>query len=59
MFTILKTRPCAANDPTIRHLELKLMRFNKGVQRPTATQTDYLTRERIAVQLAEARAYLC
>ena len=59
MFAVLKTAPCQADDLTVRHLELKLKRFVRRTQRANATHTDYLTRDRLATQLAEARTYLC
>lgn len=59
MLAILNTRPCLANDLTIRHLERKLKRFEQRIRKPSATQSDYITRDRLALQLAEARTYLC
>jgi len=59
MFAVFKARPCLAHDLTIRHLELKLRHYNRRTQKVNATQTDYMTRDRVAAQLLEARAYLC
>lgn len=39
--------------------ERKLKRYERRSQRPNATQSDYNTRHRLAVQLAEAQTYLC
>ena len=59
MLTLLNKRPCLTSDLTIRHLERKLKRFDKRIQKDTATQSDYITRDRLASQLSEARTYLC
>ena len=59
MLALFNNRPCLANDLTIRHLERKLKRFDKRIKKPAATQSDYITRDRLALQLAEARSYLC
>jgi len=59
MLALLNNRPCLSNSLTIRHLERKLKRFEKITQKPTATQSDYITRDRLALQLVEARTYLC
>lgn len=59
MFKLLKTRPCLPHDLTIRHLERKLKRYERRVQKTDARQSDYVTRDRVAIQLEEARAYLC
>ena len=59
MLAILKKRPCLPNDLTIRHLEMKLKRYERRTQKPNAKNSDYITRDRISLQLAEARAYLC
>jgi len=59
MLAILRQRPCLPNDLTIRHLEMKLKRYERRIQKPNAKNSDYLTRDRVALQLAEARSYLC
>jgi len=59
MLAILRQRPCLPNDLTIRHLEMKLKRYERRIQKPNAKNRDYLTRDRVALQLAEARSYLC
>jgi len=59
MLAILKQRPCLPNDLTIRHLEMKLKRYERRTQKPNAKHSDYITRDRVALQLVEARAYLC
>jgi len=59
MLAILKQRPCLPNDLTIRHLEMKLKRYERRTQKPNAKESDYVTRDRVALQLVEARAYLC
>ena len=59
MLAILNRRPCLPNDLTIRHLEMKVKRYERRITKPNAKQSDYVTRDRVALQLAEARAYLC
>ena len=59
ILTLLKRRPCLPNDLTIRHLEMKLKRYERRIAKPNAKQSDYITRDRVAHQLREARAYLC
>ena len=59
MLALLKKRPCLPNDLTIRHLEMKLKRYDRRTQKPNAKESDYITRDRVALQLVEARAYLC
>ncbi|MDB2439347.1 hypothetical protein N9W89_11580 [Hellea sp.] len=59
MLAILNKRPCLPHDLTIGHLERKLQRFERRTQKPNARDSDYVTRDRIAQQLAEARTYLC
>jgi len=59
MLALFKNRPCVASDLTIRHLERKLKNFEKRIQKDSATQSDYITRDRLALQLVEARTYLC
>lgn len=59
MLSVLKSRPCLPADLTIRHLELKLKRYERRTQKPNAKPSDYATRDRVATQLAEARTYLC
>jgi len=59
MLDILNRRPCLPNDLTIRHLEMKLKRYERRTQKPNAKNSDYITRDRVALQLTEARAYLC
>ena len=59
MLAHLKKRPCLPNDLTIRHLENKLGRYERRIQKPNAKSSDYITRDRVALQLSEARAYLC
>ena len=59
MLALLRQRPCLPNDLTIRHLEMKLKRYERRIQNPNAKNSDYLTRDRVALQLAEARSYLC
>jgi len=59
MLALLKKRPCLPNDLTIRHLEMKLKRYERRIQKPNAKQSDYVTRDRVALQLVEARSYLC
>ena len=59
MLALLKKRPCLPNDLTIHHLEMKLKRYDRRTQKPNAKESDYITRDRVALQLVEARAYLC
>ena len=59
MLSLFQKRPCASSDLTIMHLERKLKRYERRSQRPNATQSDHNTRQRLAVQLAEAQTYLC
>jgi len=59
MLALLKKRPCNSHDITIRHLERKLRRLNKRVESTYAMPSDYNSRDRVATQLAEAKAYLC
>ena len=59
MLSILKKRPCLPADLTIKHLERKLMRYERRTQKPHAKASDYATRDRVAIQLAEAKTYLC
>jgi len=59
MLALKHNRPCLPNDLTIRHLEIKLKRYERRTQKPNAKQSDYITRDRVASQLIEARAYLC
>ena len=59
MLALLKKRPCLPNDLTIRHLEMKIKRYDRRTQKPNAKESDYITRDRVALQLVEARAYLC
>ena len=59
MLAILQNRPCLSSDLTIRHLEMKLKRYERRTQKPNAKQSDYVTRDRVALQLVEARTYLC
>jgi len=59
MLSLLKMRPCAASDITLTHLERKLQRYERRTQKPNAKSSDYVTRDRLVVQLSEARNYLC
>ena len=59
MLAFLQNRPCLSNELSLRHLEVKLKRYERRTQKPNAKHSDYITRDRLAVQLAEARAYLC
>ncbi len=59
MLALLNRRRCMSNNLTLRHLERKLNNFDKRIQKDTATETDYITRDRLAHQLVEARTYLC
>ena len=59
MLALLQQRPCMASDMTIMHLERKLKRYERRTQKPNAKQSDYTTRDRVAIQLAEASTYLC
>lgn len=59
MLSILKSRPCLPADLTIMHLERKLQRYDRRTQKPNAKQSDYITRDRVAAQLIEAKQYLC
>lgn len=59
MLSVLKKRPCLPVDLSILHLERKLKRYEQKTQRPNAKENDYITRDRIAIQLAEAKTYLC
>ena len=59
MLSVLKSRPCLPSDLTIRHLERKLKRYERRTQKPNAKASDYATLERVSVQLAEAKTYLC
>ena len=59
MLALLKQRPCMASDMTIMHLERKLKRYECRTKRSNASPSDYITRDRVAIQLAEARTYLC
>jgi len=56
MFSILKKRPCLASDLTIRHLELKLRRYDRKIQKSSAKASDYTTRDRLQTQLMEAKS---
>ena len=59
MLSILQKRPCLPGDLTINHLQRKLKRYERRTQKPHAKQSDYITRDRITIQLAEAKTYLC
>jgi len=59
MLSLLKSRPCLPSDLTIMHLERKLKRYQRRTQKPNAAPSDYITRDRLALQLAEAKTYLC
>jgi len=59
MLKLFNARPCFSTDLTIMHLQRKLNRLDSRIQKTTATQADYINRERVAFQLADARAYLC
>jgi len=59
MLSILQSRPCLPGDLTIIHLERKLKRYERRTKKPNAKQSDYTTRDRVAIQLAEAKTYLC
>ena len=59
MLSILPKRPCFPTDLTIMHLERKLKRYERKTQKPNAPDIDFATRDRIALQLAEAKTYLC
>lgn len=59
MLAVLRKGPCLSNDLTIRHLEMKLKHYESRTQKPNAKNSDYVTRDRVALQLVEARAYLC
>lgn len=59
MLSLFTKRPCVSSDLTIMHLERKLKRYERRTQRPNAKQSDHITRDRLAVQLAEAQTYLC
>ena len=59
MLALLNNRPCLSGSLTIKHLEIKLKHYDRKVQKPNAALSDYNTRDRIAVQLAEAKTYLC
>lgn len=55
MLSILFPRKCRASDVTLVHLEHKLARLERCTQKPNAKDSDYIARDRVAVQLAEAR----
>ncbi len=59
MLKLLNARPCFPQDLTIMHLQRKLNRLDTRIQKTTATQADYVNRDRVATQLADAKAYLC
>ncbi len=59
MLRLFNARPCFPQDLTIMHLQRKLNRLDSRIKKTTATQADYINRERIAVQLDDAKAYLC
>lgn len=59
MLSLLNKRPCLPGNLTIMHLERKLRRYERKAQKPNADHSDYTTRDRLAVQLAEAKTYLC
>ncbi len=59
MLAIFQKRPCLPNDLTIMHLERKLKRYDRKIKKPNAPESDYITRERVVSQLAEAKKYLC
>ena len=59
MLSAFTKKPCLATDLTIRHLERKLRRYDRKIQKSSAKPSDYTTRERVQIQLAEARSYLC
>ncbi len=59
MLSVLKRRPCLPADLSILHLERKLKRYEQKTQRPNAKPNDYITRDRLAIQLVEAKTYLC
>jgi len=52
MLAFLQNRPCASNELSLRHLEVKLKRYERRTQKPNAKHSDY-------IKLAEARPYLC
>ncbi len=56
--TFLKT-PCFSNDITIQYLTRRLRRLDRRIERSNAKPEDYVNRDRVAIQLAEAREYLC
>ena len=59
MLKLFNARPCFSSDLTIKHLQRKLKRLDTRIQKTSATQADYINRERVAVQLNDAKAYLC
>ena len=59
MLAILQQRPCLPGNLTIMHLEAKLARYERKTEKPNAKASDYATRDRLAIQLAEAKTYLC
>lgn len=59
MLSILRNRPCLSADLTIKHLERKFKRYAQKTKQPNARPSDYITRDRLATQLAEAKTYLC
>jgi len=59
MQNLFKPKPCLPNDLTIRYLTRRLKRLNRRIQRTNASPQDYINRDRVALQLDEARQYLC
>lgn len=59
MLSILFPRKCFNAELTISHLERRLDRLERRTQKTNAKQSDYIARDRVAIQLAEAKTYLC
>lgn len=59
VLSILNKRPCIPGDLSIMYLETRLKRLERKTQKPNATKSDYIARDRVAIQLNEAKSYLC
>lgn len=59
MKNLFTNKPCLPNDLTILYLSKRLKRLNRRTQKANASDQDYINRDRVAQQLAEAQNYLC
>lgn len=57
--SILAAKSCRARDITIKHLTRKLEKLDDCIASDKANTHHYVQRERVLMQLIEAKTYLC